>query len=413
MKGKATIKIMLDPKDKSSTRLLKLRIIYRRVSHTYSVGSEIRITEDEFIKGTRKNAKEALEQADKAKSIATNIVAELGANFSFKEFKKKYREQLYGVHSDTSLFSTIADDYISGLSAKNTKSSYKTACRWVEKYQPKTKIADIDRDFIIGLENYIKTEGKKQGDTSENTIRMYLRNIRAIYNRGVQVLNLPNLKPFANIRMGSIRRQNAALELDELKRIKEYKTDEPIEKIGRDFFILTFALSGMNFRDILFLRNKDIDTTNNLVVFRREKTKETGISTAVPLTSNALILLKRYGSIDDNTPDDFILPYLKNCNTEQAIDNKIRGELKKVNKGLAKITANLGIRKITTYNARHTYASLAVNIGGLSREQLQKFLSHTSASTTENYLNSINKSSYNKNKDFIDEALSGASSEEV
>gem|GEM_PF-6643223 len=79
--------------------------------------------------------------------------------------------------------------------------------------------------------------------------------------------------------------------------------------------------------------------------------------------------------------------------------------LKKVNAGLAMITSVIGMSKITTYTARHTFASLALHKGDMSREQIQKFLGHASASTTEAYLKSITRGTIKKNKDFIEDTL--------
>ena len=82
MKDTATIKLVLDNKDKSPKKLLKLRVTYRRIPQTYSVGSDLRLSEIEFQNDRLKNTKEAKEAAAKALNIATDIVGELGANYS-------------------------------------------------------------------------------------------------------------------------------------------------------------------------------------------------------------------------------------------------------------------------------------------------------------------------------------------
>lgn len=406
MNNTPTIKLTLENRGNNPKQPLKIRITYRGDHRLYAPNTDIKLTKDEFQNDKLKITKIAKEAAEPAINIAKAVVSELGTKFTFKEFTRQYRKRLYGEHSDVSLFSVIAEDYIKGLYAENTKGSYRTAVKWVERYRAGIHIGDIDKDFLMGLQDFIRANGKEKGkDTSENTIRLYLRNIKAIYNRGVQVLNIQNQKPFIGVKTGSIGRQKVALDIDEFKSIVDYKPQNITETMGKDFFILTFALSGANCKDILLLKNKDIDLPNNQVVFIREKTKETGIDTIVPLTSHALKILNKYGNVNPDKPNEYVLPYLANCTSERAINNKNRDVLKKVNAGLAMITSVIGMSKITTYTARHTFASLALHKGDMSREQIQKFLGHASASTTEAYLKSITRGTIKKNKDFIEDTL--------
>ena len=73
-----------------------------------------------------------------------------------------------------------------------------------------------------------------------------------------------------------------------------------------------------------------------------------------------------------------------------AIRNKIHDIVKRANKGIKSICEILGIRHITTYNARHTYAVLAQD-NNMTSEQIQKFLGHANSRTTQVYLGSITK----------------------
>ena len=74
-------------------------------------------------------------------------------------------------------------------------------------------------------------------------------------------------------------------------------------------------------------------------------------------TSQAETILNKYGKINPDAPDEYILPYficLKNLKSQE---NKVHDIIRKVNRGLGKISSALGIQKTTTYTARHTYAS--------------------------------------------------------
>ena len=74
-------------------------------------------------------------------------------------------------------------------------------------------------------------------------------------------------------------------------------------------------------------------------------------------TSQAETILNKYGKINPDAPDEYILPYficLKNLKSQE---NKVHDIIRKVNRGLGKISSALGIQKTTTYTVRHTYAS--------------------------------------------------------
>ena len=403
MNDSPSIKLILDNKDKSPKKLLKLRITYRRIPHTYSAHCKIRLSEKEFNNDKLKVTKEAKETASKALSIAKKVITDLGDDFTFSAFKKKYRES-FGGGTNNESFQTFAEEYIRGLSKENTKGSYKTAVSWLEAFHPNTKISQIDNAFITDFVKFvIKKHKEKCGEEpSHNSIRIYLRNLKAIYNKAIKTFNLKDAKPFADIKTKSIRRQNYSISAEVLRRFVQYEPQNTKEEIGKDFFILTFALCGANCKDILSFKNKNIH--DGTIVFNRNKTSDFGNEIILPLTTNAIEIFNKYGSIDPNKPNDYILPFLRQCTSDTSIRYKVSGVLKRINYGLSLISTALGISHITTYTARHTYGTLARN-KGLSTEQIQKFLGHISSTTTENYLDSLSSEVIEKNKDIIENAL--------
>ena len=68
---------------------------------------------------------------------------------------------------------------------------------------------------------------------------------------------------------------------------------------------------------------------------------------------------------------------------------------RKINKGIASICEKTGMRHITLYTARHTFASVAAS-NGMTAEQIQKFLGHTSSRTTQLYINTLTKNVFRK-----------------
>ena len=408
MRSKPTVALVLDTSSKEQQKPLKLRVTYERIPHLYSVNSDKTLTTEQFANDKLKVTKDAKEEASKAVTVAKAVIDELGQDFTFPAFRKRYKERLFGKKKDTTTFVAIGEEYLANHTLEDkTISIYKTAINWINRYKPITKTKDIDQDYVKGLIAYIKKTHKdeRDKDVSENTIRIYLRSYRAIYNYAIDEGKVSGGNPFSNIQgqsLSSIGREKDALTEEELKTLIDYEPTNAKEHKGRDFFILTLQLCGTNLGDILSFKNKNI--SGDTISFIRRKTRRSGIVTTLDLTEVAVALLNKYGRINADRPDDYILPYLTNVTTEKAINNKIHDVLSDVNEGLESICNATGMDKFTTYNARHTYASRAQS-SGMTAEQIQKFLGHTTSRTTQTYLHSITKSVREKNKGVLDDMM--------
>ncbi len=400
MKDTATVTLTLDSKAKENARLLKIRVTFNREPRQYTANTDIRLTLEQFKNDKLKKTKEAKEKAAKALAIANEIAKIMGTNFTHARFSKTYRERLHGTH-DMSTFNAIADLYINNpqhdLQLK-TKSSYRTAVKWVEQFKHDAKLSDIDESFVSDLINYIKKRHLKENgkEMSENSIRIYLRALKAIYQSAITTHIVSRQNPFCNIigqPLTSIQRQKGGMTDDEIDKFREYVPQTASEIMGKDFYKLSFLLFGMNIGDILSLKNKNID--NDVISFRRRKTRKYGSDTPLPLTEDAKKILNKYGKINASKPEEFILPYLSHCTKESSINNKIHDINRKINKGIASICEKTGIRHITLYTARHTFASVAAS-NGMTAEQIQKFLGHTSSRTTQLYMNTLTKNVFRK-----------------
>ena len=402
--NRTTIKQVWDPQAKGDKRAIKLRITFNRIPRLYSIGESepTLLKKEEFINRRTKKAIEAFERADKASQCAKSIIDELGANFTFDKFYDQYYERIYSVPKDTTLFKVIADEYIAlPRHAYKTKKGYKTAVAWFLSYRPDLKIDDITIELISEIIR------ESRNDKSENTIRIYLRSLRAIFNYGIAKRYTSRQCPFKSIpgiSFTSIAREKAALDDDLLKAFIKYKPKNDKESFAKDFFVLTLNLYGANVIDILSLRNKNIE--NGEVSFIRHKTTKSGKKISFPLEKVAENLLNKYGRIDPSKPDDYILPYLAGRDAEPTLSNTVHAFTHKINKGLKSISDNLGTQKITTYTARHTVGSLFM-AGQMTAEQAQKFFGHTSSKTTETYMNSITTSVKKKASSIIESAIKG------
>ena len=391
----ATLKVVLDPKDWADKKLLKLRVTFNRVSHYYSLNTSRRLGVEELSNTKLKAYKEAMDEVRPAYNIALGIVTNLGKDFSFALFKTQYKNELFGERIDYTSFSSFADGYIRNLRKESTRRLYKTSANWVERVQKGAKLESIDELFVDSMVDKMKEEG-----VSENSIRLYCRQLKAIFQSAIKHGKVKGENPFSKYAKASGERSIISLSAEEFVKIRDYKPTTPQTKFGKDFFFLSFTCSGLNLGDILRLKNENID--DDAIKLQRHKTGE---QIVILLNPYARALFQEYGRIDSSCPNNYVLPYLSHCKDEVAIHNKIHDIIHDVNKGLETICNEIGLRKVTTYDARHAYATLGRDLTNLKDLQLQKVLGHVDFKTTQAYLDRLSSKTLKDNDNAISKMM--------
>lgn len=224
------------------------------------------------------------------------------------------------------------------------------------------------------FENHLIEKGLRT-----NSISVYLRTIRAIYNKAIKE-NLVSDKyyPFKNFKIKKEATIKRALSKENIKAIAEIDLSDRKElEMARDIFLFSFYNRGMNFIDISFLTNKDV--SNERLQYRRRKTKQTF---SIKITEQAREIIEKYMSGED---DDYLFPIVKKGNEYVSYRTGIR----LLNKRLQKIGKELKLNiPLTSYVARHTWATLAKR-SGISTAIISEGLGHDSELTTQIYLDSF------------------------
>ena len=400
MRNKATIHVVWnDYKGASTKKNLKLRVTFGGKPRLYATNSDEEFTEQEFKtlkKKVERGKGEYPKSVTKAVETATRIINQLGADFSFDVFSESYRRQLYGNYCSTDDIQNVFDLYTvshpKGLSAHTIK-DYQAAVNWALKCKDNLKIGDITSTFVKKLVGMLDRDGK-----SINTRKIYLRSLKAIYRFAVKKNMVIDTKPFEAQSLTSTRKMNFGLTEEDFIKVIEYNGDNSEAQFARDMFLLLFHCNGHYMSDILRIKNKNIE--NGYVRFVREKTKDTGLEVCFLLTNEARKLFSKYGKIDPDSPEDYVLPYLIGKSEEQ-IQSKVHDMNKRVRKGLSVLCSELGMAKITTKQARHTYASIA-NSSKRSIQEIQADLGHTNIQTTIGYINRVSVSSLQSGKQMKD-----------
>lgn len=426
--NKATCKIVLDTKSKEPEKRLYLSVTYQRQAYKYSLGLNYKLTKEQFDNKNLKITKEALAAAEPEKMRAEQIVNKLGQNFSFSKFKAKFKGK--DKTDNDSIMSDKLDDvlkhYIENKHdslAQGTIDSYNSAINHLTAYSKNVCVSDLTVPFIQSFITHLK---HSKGISSEATINIYLRAIKAIYNYAEVMLCLdPRNNPFGRnkIEIHSNTNVKKAINENDFQKLLTYKPADSKEEFAHDMFLLSFGLIGMNIADILSIKNRNID--KQTLRYDRKKTKnrkKTPEPIKIEIEKPTMKLIKKRGVINPDAPDDYIFPFLKVGMSDKQELRKRKDITKLINKSLDEICKKLEIEKFTYYAARHTIATMLMN-DGTSVEAISKSLGHSNIKVTQNYLSqlsdkvakdvAIKVSSYMTPKTIEDDSVNSDSKEVV
>ncbi len=231
----------------------------------------------------------------------------------------------------------------------------------------RTLFTDITPTLLKRYETWLSRQGK-----SRNTISTYLRALRSTYNRAVE-RGLARFVPrlFHQVYTGICAPTKRALTRDEVKHIIEAEVPAELKQ-AQEWFSLMFYLRGMPFIDLAHLRPCDYDGCT--LTYSRHKTLQM-LQLEVPVEARSLI-----HPYTDSNDSPYLFPILQKEGENYA------SALRTLNKQLDRLARHvLPYRHITSYTARHSWATIAYHLG-ISVGVVSCGLGHTSIRTTESYL---------------------------
>jgi len=246
-------------------------------------------------------------------------------------------------------------------------------------------LEDISESFIKGYKDFmIKRK------CSSTTTGMYLRNLRAVYNQAISDgLISGSVKPFKNITLGSSVKSKSVLYPYQLKQLWEYRSESLRETRAIAFFFFSYLCNGMNFKDVAYLKWKNIN--GDILSFVREKTKNTKRNESeirVYLCDEAKKIIAIWGS-KKRKPDDYIFEFMRKYRSPKHFEDTIIRYKRICNKALVKIGKELGFDvHLVLGLARHSFAT-KLKLDGTPVSFISEAMGHSSMSTTQHYLKSL------------------------
>ncbi|MEZ5082656.1 MAG: site-specific integrase [Bacteroidales bacterium] len=285
--------------------------------------------------------------------------------------------------SDNGSFESFTNKLVADFKKANRLGNatvYQMALSFIKKHNNLKDISfqQINFEFLKKLETEHLAEGK-----SLNSLSVYLRTIRAIYNRAInQNVAKRDWYPFNRYSIKSTKTQKRAISKNDIKKIEDYKTKPGTEFFhARNYFMFSFYMIGMNFTDMAYL------TPTNVVNGRLEyKRKKTGKFYSLALFDKPQEILNHY--LNGKKKEDYIFPIIKRSEPE-LIRMDIQNDLRTCNKYMGLIAKELEIQgNITSYVARHSWASIGKFLN-VPIQVISEGLGHDNIQTTQIYLDSF------------------------
>lgn len=354
------------------------------------------LSKDDFetvTKGSpRTNELKAI-KADLEKMIlkANAIIEGLKDRFTLQKAKKLFLETSY--QGDKNSVYTGFESYIADLERNGqikTSDSYKNAKKSLQAFEPDLFYSQITPEFLESYEYWLTvTKGK-----SITTLGIYLRNLRTILNRALDAELITNKNyPFGKGKfiIPTGRNVKKALTIEHIRAIKDFFTvpGSPGDK-AKDFFLFSYLSNGINFKDIARLKNENLK--GDQIHFVRAKTIRTRrdytpIKTS--LRAETLEIIEKWRN-PDRSPQAYLFPILTKEMTAKQETRRIQDFVKKTNLKLDEIGKALKLPlKLTSYVARHSFATIAINKAGAPIEYISEALGHSTLNTTRNYIDSF------------------------
>lgn len=364
---------------------IKVQVVYRRKQKYYSTGKELSKEDwERLLKAKSQLLIEIRADIESSFSIVKRQVNELTqkGEFSFEALSVRLGRCTKELSLRTAFNLKMKE--LEENDQASTYLNYQSALKSLENFGGTNIPLDmITIDWLKRCERFWISKGK-----SYSSVSIYFRALKCVLNRAVRDGILKeSLFPFGKnkyeIPEGHGRK--LALTLSEIKSVISYQDGTKELEEFRDLWFFSYLCNGINFMDLLFLQYSNI--VDGEICFVRSKTsKMTKHSKEIRaiITPEMWNIIHKWGN-PNVSPQTYIFKYVKgNENAFERI-RLVRRIITKCNRKLKKIAQSTGIAQLTTYTARHSFATV-LKRGGAKTSYISESLGHSNLTITENYL---------------------------
>ncbi len=394
-----TVAAMLDtshPK-KSGLYPVRIRVTYARDRRYYPTGKDM--TPEEWDVLPTSKARQAVavrKDIENSYNVVRDTVEELAnlGTFSFDNLNRRLKR------GDITLNAAFKTK-ISELKTEERIGSmlvYNVVLQGVERFAgTRVSLEAVTVEWLRRYEKFLLGEKK-----SRTTVGIHMRHLRAILNDACRCGIIKEAQyPFGRgryeIQAGEGRKM--ALTLEQIGQIARYDDGNEATAKYRDYWLFLYLCNGINVADFVKLRYRDI--VNGEICFVRQKTERTTKTRKeirVVIVEQMRAIIERWGN--PPAPDSYIFPILDGTEDANQSHAKTITAAGSINTRMRAIGQALGIGNISTYTARHSFATV-LKRAGANIAYISESLGHSDLKTTENYLASFEREERQKNADLL------------
>ena len=366
------------------THLIKIRMIHNR--EVVRKPSSVYVKREQLTRDLSKVKDSAVldsinRQLDQMRKIVASID---GAEFyKASALWDAVVEQLRPKDGFSLDFFEYAEKAISNME-KATGDGYKSSLNALKRFigRDTIDVNEITFKLLTDFRAFLETEpavanGKGKHQTKSKGCRavsFYLTHLQHIHNLAraeyndddVGVIHIPR-QPFKSGLIPPMpKTEHRVLTVEQIRNIVNVELDDTKAQLARDVFVMSFMLIGMNTVDLHKVEKSALK--NGVLTYNRSKTdsrREDKAIMKVRIEPEVVPYMERYkGGV---RLFDFVGRYGDSRTFNQ-----------QVNKGLKKLGEVVEIDKLTSYHARHSWATIARNACGVNKDIVHEALNHAS-----------------------------------
>lgn len=246
------------------------------------------------------------------------------------------------------------------------KCTYRKVMAFIGEKQAKSlTFEDMDKSWLYAFDEFLA-----QTAPSQNARNIHLRNLRTVFNdaRDEEVILC---YPFRKFKIKPMRTKKRSFKVEVLRKILRTPLMGHEEKY-RDYFMLIFGLCGINVIDLCHLKKVE----DGRVDFDRAKTKR---HYSIKVEPEVQALIDKYKGVNWlvtplDTNKNYRGFYMHLCKGLRAVKERLNG----INDGLE-------IDALTSYWARHTWATIAASLD-IPKDTIAAALGHGGYTVTDIYI---------------------------
>lgn len=401
VKDGVSVLTVLDKRKQKKNGLypVKVQVICNRIQKYYSTGQEISINDWDVLPQSRsRRLSEIRRNIENSFSLIKLQVEALSFRGEFHFDTLNARLGKYSELSVNTLFAKKLEELKNNGQA-NTYLSYKGSLNKIEQFAGKhISFHEITVHWLNRFERHLSATA-----ISHSSMGFYFRNLKCILNIArkdgiVKESQYPFGKGKYEIPIGCGRK--LALNLSEIQKIIMFTDGTEKTEKYRDLWFFSYLCNGINFRDLLYLQYSNI--VNGEICFIRAKTarntKRSKMIHAI-ITPEMKTIIKKWGN-PPTSPENLIFPFATGTENPFERVKLVREVVTECNHILHNISCKTGIPRVTTYTARHSFATV-LKRSGVNIAYISESLGHSNLSITENYLASFEVEERKKNSVFL------------